>query len=241
MSSKARFLLFQARNASDPVKDAEAQTFARALGCDPSRIVTVDILSNRPSAYLLRSVDIILIGGSGDYSVVAGGSWLTGAMDTIRELHAVRMPTFGSCWGYQLIARALGGEVETQPSFAEIGDLQLHLSKAGMKDPVLGPMGTPFMAHCGHQDTVSCLPPMAEWLAFSDTTQLQALRMNDAPMYGTQFHPELRQADMYMRFVRYPEYIERIADVSVADFLATLSETPKCNEVLPRFVQVVLG
>ena len=241
MSLNARYLLLQARRANDPVKNAEVMAFASVLGCEPSSIIAMDILTARPSAGQLRSVDVILIGGSGDYSIVEGGPWLPRAMDTVRKLHAIRKPTFGSCWGFQAIARSLGGKVGTDPVFAEIGDLQLHLSDAGRDDPVLGPMGTPFKAHCGHQDTVLELPAAAEWLAFSERTRYQALRFTDAPMYGTQFHPELRLSDMYMRFERYPEYVERIADIPFADFRRTLTETPECNKVLPRFVQTILG
>ncbi len=217
----------------------EINSFTRVLRCARDQIDPINILAERASASRLRAADMVLIGGSGDYSVVTGGPWLEGALDTIRELFALGKPTFGSCWGFQAIALALGGEVAAKPVHAEIGALQLHLSEEGMQDPVLGLMGTPFLAHCGHHDTVMHLPPDAVWLAFSERTKHQALRMKDTPMYGTQFHPELRLADIHMRFERYPEYVTRIADVPFADLRRSLAESPETNKLLRRFACMV--
>ncbi len=241
MSRQIRYLLLQARNPDDPMRVHEIQSFARALGCADTQIDALNFLAERPSRQRLKRADMVLIGGSGDYSAVTGGPWLESVLDSIREMYVTRKPTFGSCWGFQAIALALGGKVETHPVHAEIGALQLHLSGEGMRDPVFGPVGSPFVAHCGHQDTVMQMPADAVWLAFSERTRYQALKMKHAPMYGTQFHPELRLADIYMRFERYPEYVTRIADVPYADLRRTLVETTETNKLLRRFVQLVLG
>ena len=241
MPRTIRYLLFQARNPDDPMRVHEIQSFARALGCARAQIDPMNFLAERPSRARLQKTDMVLIGGSGDYSAVTGGPWLESVLDTIRELYVTGKPTFGSCWGFQAIALALGGKVETNPVHAEIGALQLHLSEEGMRDPVFGPVGSPFLAHCGHQDTVMRMPVDAVWLAFSERTRNQALKMKDAPMYGTQFHPELRLADIHMRFERYPEYVTRIADVPFDDLRRTLAETPETNKLLRRFVRLVFG
>jgi GMP synthase (glutamine-hydrolysing) len=178
----------------------------------------------------------VLLGGSGDYSVARGGPWLDAALEAMRDLHRLSKPTFASCWGFQAMARALGGEVVTDPACAELGTESLVLTAAGEVDAVFGPMGTPFLAHVGHQDTVTRLPEDAELLASTDRVRCQAFRIRDKPIYCTQFHPELTVRTMVERLEAYPEYIPAILGVSLDSFAADLKETPEANQLLRRFV-----
>ena len=79
------------------------------------QIQVYDLLSGVPALRQLNDVDVVLLGGSGDYSVAAGGDWLQPALETMRELYELGKPTFASCWGFQALAKALGGEVITEP------------------------------------------------------------------------------------------------------------------------------
>ena len=108
-----RFLLLQVRNPGDPMAAQEIRCFARSLPCTPSCIEVFDLLSGVPSKSALKRADVVLLGGSGEYSVVRGGPWLSGALDTMVDLYAEGRPTFASCWGFQAMAKALGGTVVT--------------------------------------------------------------------------------------------------------------------------------
>ena len=78
--------------------------------------------------------DAVFIGGSGDYSVTRESGWLDASLDLMRDLVRESKPTFASCWGFQAMAKAHDGKVETDLSRAEVGTHQLHLTEAGKKD-----------------------------------------------------------------------------------------------------------
>ena len=61
----------------------------------------------------------MLIGGSGAYSATGEGKWLDRTLDLLRDLVEASQPTFASCWGFQAMARALGGHVVTDLQRAE--------------------------------------------------------------------------------------------------------------------------
>ena len=240
MFETLRYLLLQVRNAHDPMREQEVGCFAWALRCAPKQIRVFDLIHGRPpTRQQLDTADVILLGGSGDYSVAEGGPWLERALDAMRDLHALSKPTFASCWGFQAMARALGGVVVTDLARAELGTLDLHLTEAGTHDPVFGPLGTPFPAQMGHQDIVDSLPPDAIRLASTDRVENQAFRFAGKPIYCTQFHPELNVWSMTERVQAYPEYVEKIAGVPFDTFLKTLTETHQTNTLLARFVQQV--
>ena len=148
MLNSVRYLLLQVRNPDDPMRSHEVECFARALRSNPSRIRVLDLLHQQPTATQLSQTDVVLLGGSGHYSVVDEASvaepaeeWLRRALDVMRDLRERRQPTFASCWGFQAMARAIGGKVVHNPSWAEIGTHELMLTSDGQDDPVFSPLG----------------------------------------------------------------------------------------------------
>ena len=235
------FLLLQVRNPGDPMRDHEQLAFTRALEVDSDRCTTLDLLTESLSTTHLETADVVLLGGSGDYSAAGEGPWLDRALDALRELVASRQPTFASCWGFQAMARAMGGTVVNNLDTAEVGTHQLFVTTAGRNDPVFGSLGQSFRAQMGHEDCVSVLPERVTLLAFSQRNTHQAFRIDDAPIYCTQFHPELTRDDLHLRVEAYPQYIERIAGMPAEEFIATLEETPGAASLLRRFVETVFA
>lgn len=240
MPSRVRYLLLQTRNATDVMRTQEVRCFARALACEPQDITVVDFLTRGPTSPELAAADIVLLGGSGHYSAAGAGAWLDRALDALRELHYLSKPTFASCWGFQAMARALGGRCIHDPECAELGMIELQLTEAGRTDPLFGTLPPNFVAHAGHEDHVVALPADAVLLASSTKVRHQAFRFADKPIYCTQFHPELDCAAMSERVAAYPKYVERIAAMPHATFVASLRETPAANQLLRCFVQFVL-
>jgi len=64
----------------------EAFAFRRAIGLQPDQLEVFDLLAGAPALSLLRSADAVLIGGSGDHSVVRGGPWLAGALAAVESI-----------------------------------------------------------------------------------------------------------------------------------------------------------
>ncbi len=241
MFDKLRFMLFQVRNPDDPMRQQEVDCFAQALGCGSNQIHVTSILQGVPTRRELDAVDMVLLGGSGDYSVAQGGSWLPAALETMSELHDWSKPTFASCWGFQAMSLALGGQVVTDLQRAELETASLHLTDAGRQDPVFGTMPDPFAAHIGHQDIVDRLPACAQLLASTQRVANQAFCIPGKPIYCTQFHPELTR-DTYLQRVRaYPEYVEKIAGVPFDQFAQQCTEAPDAGTLIRRCVELFFG
>jgi GMP synthase (glutamine-hydrolysing) len=217
----------------------EVRCFARMLDCPLTAIDVFDLLSAGPSAARLHQADMILLGGSGHYSAAGTGQWLDRALDAMREVYALAKPTFASCWGFQAMARALGGARINDLPNAEIGTIELSLTAAGRADPLFRDFPPSFAAQAGHEDRVVALPPDAVLLASSARVAEQAFRFAGRPIYCTQFHPELDRAAMIERVMTYPEYVARIARIPFDEFIASLFETPEANLLLKRFVNMV--
>ena len=243
-----RYLLLQIRNADDPMAGQEVRCFAKALDGDASAIRVFDLIGAAPSTEVLQQVDMVLLGGSGHYSVASQSSdpnvplrspepWIERTLDALREVHRILKPTFASCWGFQAMARAMGGECVKDIPNAELGTVELKLTAAGRDDPVFGALPQEFAGHAGHEDRVTRLPADAELLASSNRVREQAFRFRDRPIYCTQFHPELDGAAMLERVIAYPEYIERIARVPFDEFVGSVRETPEANSLLRTFVR----
>ena len=237
MSKHLRYLLLQARRPEDPMRLQERSCFLRSLNCPAEQLATWDLIPETSDSPRWTDYDAILLGGSGDYSVVDGGPWLSRVLQMIREIYAQAIPTFASCWGFQVISKALGGSVITNLDQAELGTTALTLTRAGQADPVFGSLGTPFQAHMGHQDIVTRLPRGAVLLASTARVKNEAFCFPDKCWYCTQFHPELRLADLVERLTEYPEYVERIAGMPLAEFLPQCEETPAANGLLSRFIE----
>ena len=241
MLKKLRYLLLQVRNSDDPMRAQEVDCFARALKCDRTQIQVFDLLSAALRRLELDRADMVLLGGSGHYSVASEGEWLQRALGSVRQLHEMNKPTFASCWGFQAMARALGGNVTHDPERAELGTHQLRLTEAGRADPVFGVLGEVFEAQMGHADRVSTLPPGSTRLASTDLVENQAYRFDDRPIYCTQFHPELNAANLLQRVEAYPEYIRLVTGMTMQQFAATCKDTALAESLLMRFVQHVFG
>lgn len=240
MLDTIRYLLLQIRNSDDPMCGQEIECFVRVLECRKEQISAFDLLAGEPSRVQLDRCDIVLLGGSGHYSVASEGAWLDRALDSMRLLHDTRKPTFSSCWGFQAMARAMGGEVIRDRSRAELGTHTLFLTEEGKEDPVFGPLGDRFRGQMGHEDIVVTLPPDAERLASTVLVENQAFRFHNAPIYCTQFHPELDRASLLERVRVYPEYVEKVSGMTVERFDASCEDTPDAEAILRRFVQHVL-
>jgi GMP synthase (glutamine-hydrolysing) len=233
----------------------EVRCFARMLDCELSAIDVFDLLSVAPTIEQLKKPDMLLLGGSGHYSAAEEPSnpsepgrprprvqaWLNRALDAMREIHHLAKPTFASCWGFQAMARAMGGRCIKDLRNAEVGTIKLSLTDAGRNDPLFNQLPPTFTAQAGHEDHVVELPPDAMLLASSASVPEQAFRFAGRPIYCTQFHPELDRHAMLERVMAYPEYVARIARVPFDDFVHSVQETPEANSLLRRYVELIFG
>ena len=65
----------------------------------------------------------------------------------------------------------------------------------------------------------------------------QAFTIPGVPIYCTQFHPELDLQAFFERVRQYPEYVEKVHNMPVQEFVDRCEETPEANQLLRRFIR----
>jgi len=192
---------------------------------------------DRPTPAHLNDIDAVLIGGAGQYSAAEEYEWTPAVLDFVRYVVDEGTPLFGSCWGHQLIARALGGRVVYDPERSELGCGRVELTDAGTSDPLFHRFPRRFRANMGHHDRVAELPPGAVELAYNDQ-RYQAFRLKDAPVYGTQFHSELDAERERERILVYLEYYRDALpdEQTVKEVLESLADTTEVDHLMYDFL-----
>jgi GMP synthase (glutamine-hydrolysing) len=243
MQSSLKILLLQARNHGDLAKDEERHSFAEKAGLDVEQFVPYDLLAGTPSLKDVRGYDALMVGGSGDYYVSKGD--LPGfdrVLGLLREVVTAGHPTFASCFGFQLMVKALGGDIVYDPQGMEVGTYPLSLTGVGQEDELLGTLPRRFRAQLGRKDRAARLPPGCLNLAFSGLAPFQALRIPGQPIWATQFHPELSGEENRLRFQRYQAGYASVMGEEERDVAATrFGESPETGALIPRFLELVFG
>jgi GMP synthase (glutamine-hydrolysing) len=115
--------------------------------------------------------------------------WSERAAGWLRNAVAEKLPILGICYGHQLMAHALGGEVGNNPNGEEFGTVDVELEDAGKNDEILGCLPPRVRVHVGHTQSILRLPPGAVRLASNTWDANQAVRFGPQA-WGVQFHPE---------------------------------------------------
>ncbi|HWB48636.1 MAG TPA: type 1 glutamine amidotransferase [Stellaceae bacterium] len=120
--------------------------------------------------------------------------FVTRQIEFARSAFAAGIPVWGSCWGFQLAAVALGGTVRRNPRGRELAIARaITITEAGRGHPLLASRPPVFDALCSHLDEVETLPPNAEILAANEVSAIQAMAVrtpSGGSFFGTQYHPE---------------------------------------------------
>lgn len=236
-------LLLQARNAGDPAKDEERASFAQKANFDQARIVPHDIVTEPLTLRKVRKFDALMVGGSGDYYVSkANLPHFEETLEVLQDVVTVGHPTFASCFGFQLMIRALGGEVAFDPPTMEVGTYQLSLTRVGQQDELLGTLPSNFCAQLGRKDRATTMPDGCLHLASSDRCPYQALRVPGKPIWATQFHPELSGSENRARFLRYQAgYGSVMNNNEQQATLDRFKESPETERLIEKFVNLVFS
>src|SRR5690606_31870164 len=91
--------------------------------------------------------------------------WSERAARWLPSVLARGTPRLGSCYGHQLLAHALGGEVGPSPRGREIGTVEVELEAAAKDDPLLSGLGGSLRVNASHRQVVLRLPERARRLA----------------------------------------------------------------------------
>ncbi|MGC6231544.1 glutamine amidotransferase [Hafnia paralvei] len=160
--------------------------------------------------------------------------WSEQAAVWLRDAVGMGLPIFGACYGHQLLAHALGGEVGYHPQGMEIGTLEIELLPEAKNDPALQYYPPRFYANLIHSQTVLRLPEGAVALARSAQDPHQIIRYRDNVM-STQFHPEFNGPVMHS-YMSWIAELEPEHQTKYLDIQRRTSNTPVSQSLLREFV-----
>jgi GMP synthase (glutamine-hydrolysing) len=206
------------------------------LGPAAANTKVMDVEHGAPLPAISRCAGVIVTGSHA--MVTEDLPWSVQIETWIPEVVAARVPFLGICYGHQLLARAMGGEVGFHPAGKEIGTVQVRRLPASDNDPVFAPLPEHFLAHVTHAQSVLHLPPNAICLAMNDFEPHHAFRVGKTA-WGVQFHPEYDTRVMRSYIREQAEGLES-SGRDVAELLAAVRETPWAMKVLQRFVDIIL-
>ncbi len=232
--------LLQARDADDPVREEEARAFADRLRIPRDDVLTWDATRQPLSLDAVATgVDAVMVGGSGAYGVGSDVPWMAPFVELMAELAHRQVPTFASCFGFQAMVVALGGTVKPDERRAEVGTYDIHLTPEGQADPVFGHLPRRFRAQLGHKDRAWDWPDDVIALAWSNRCPYQALRIPGAPVWATQFHPELTGTENLSRLERYEAHYRQLFGDRYEALVMRFGESPETEGILRAFVEEV--
>lgn len=184
-----------------------------------------------------RRLDGVVVTGSPSM-VSRREPWSEAAAEWLASLvvRGTPIPVLGICFGHQLLAHALGGEVGRNPAGREIGTVDVERLPAAADDPLFGALPNTFPAHVTHEESVLVLPADAVHLARSAGDRHQAFRWGPCA-WGLQFHPEFNRAVM-CDYLAGRRQLLRTEGLDPLALFRTSRETPQSHGLLTRFTQL---
>lgn len=203
---------------------------AAALDRDATVVIDVEHGDELPSREGFAGVIV-----SGSAAMVTDRhDWSERTAAWLRDAAHAGLPLLGICYGHQLIAHALGGEVGPNEVGREMGTVRIHLHPQAQDDPLFAGLVSPFAAQATHLQSVLRPPAGAIVLAYNDHDACHAFRWGTAA-WGVQFHPEFSAGHMrgYIRARHDALAREQRCGKQLA---SEVHAAPRAREILRRFI-----
>ncbi|KKQ35521.1 MAG: Glutamine-hydrolyzing GMP synthase [Microgenomates group bacterium GW2011_GWA2_37_6] len=158
-----------------------------------------------------------------------------GAPKVDPKIFSLNIPILGICYGWQLMAHLMGGEVESGNK--EYGPTILTISKF---DSIF--YGLPKVTKVieSHGDTVEKMPAGFVEIATTETVKFAAVQNLDKKFYGVQFHPEAHHTEHGTEMLK--NFATRVCNLSlnpqkldVAEMIAEIKEKVGNKKVIGAF------
>ncbi|MFZ2503390.1 MAG: glutamine-hydrolyzing GMP synthase, partial [Nocardioides sp.] len=160
----------------------EARVYSEIV---PHSMPVAEMLAKRPAA-------IILSGGPSSV-------YEAGAPEIDAAVFGADVPVFGMCYGFQLMAQALGGEV-AHTGTREYGRTQVAVGTPGT---LLAGIPTEHNVWMSHGDSVAQAPAGFTVLASTEATPVAAFEHVAARLAGVQWHPEVLHSEHGQRVLEH--------------------------------------
>ena len=189
-----KLTLIQTGEVPEPLRPrfgAYAPMFHRMFAAEGWDFETVRVAEREPFPDP-QELDAILITGSAAGVYDNHLTWMEPLRLFIRAAYANRTPMLGICFGHQIMADALGGDVRKSEKGWGLGR---HVYTVASRPSLLGGQLPEFAIACSHQDQVIIPPAEAEVFLSSDFTPNAGLVYRNGRAMSLQPHPEF--ADDY--------------------------------------------
>jgi GMP synthase-like glutamine amidotransferase len=125
-------------------------------------------------------------------SILADTGWIVRTCDLTRALDARGVKLLGSCFGHQMLARALSGPafVRRTPT-PEFGWIEVRKTGGGARDRLTDALPDRCHVYTSHFDEVFPLPPGWERVAETADCTCAVVRRASGGAWGIQPHPEI--------------------------------------------------
>ena len=144
-------------------------------------------------------------------------------------------PFLGACSGNGLLGNFLGTCISSKYGEA-VGCVELDITEAGKKDPLLSGLPSKICALLGHKEACDTTPQGTTLLMTGNACPVQMFR-NGKNVYATQFHPEGDAEEFILRIDTYSNHGYFKPDEADSLKKAVCSNpTPYAQEILRRFV-----
>jgi GMP synthase (glutamine-hydrolysing) len=153
--------------------------------------------------------------------VLSGGPasvYADGAPHMDPAIYELGIPTLGICYGMQLLALDLGGEV-SRTDVSEFGRTDVRAERESLLFTGLPDEQTAWMSH---RDSVTAPPAGARVVASSEAAPVSAFEDPERRLYGVQFHPEVVHTPYGQDVLK--NFLYRVADAPPAWTAAAVIE-----------------
>lgn len=160
-------------------------------------------------------------------------AWLEPLRAFIRKAHAARTPMLGICFGHQIMAEALGGEVRKSEKGWGMGR---HRYRVVERPCFMADAPETLAIACSHQDQVIVPPPGAEVVLASEFAPHAGLFYDTGQALSFQPHPEFRdEFALELAQLRRGRAPDAVVDRAVASF-AEASDSALLRDYIARFI-----
>lgn len=181
-------------------------------------------------------VDGIIITGS-PLMLTDREGWMLQLAQWVGGAVQAQVPTLGVCFGHQVLAFALGGEVADNPQGREIGTVPVSLTPPAASDPLFSVLPRSFQVQATHVQSVTRLPEGAVRMASNSMDPNHAFSVSPAA-WGVQFHPEFTRETL-LYYVRERRNILADEGLDPLAIEADAIDTPFGTLLLGRFADIV--
>ncbi|WP_297111690.1 gamma-glutamyl-gamma-aminobutyrate hydrolase family protein [uncultured Devosia sp.] len=191
----------------------------------------IDVLGGQPLPDPSTLEGIAITGSSA--GVYEDHDWLPPLREFIRKAYAARTPMLGICFGHQVMADALGGDVRKSEKGWGLGR---HQYQVVARPDFMASAPETLSVVCSHQDQVITPPSEAEVVLASDFAPHAGLFYRTGQALSFQPHPEFD--DSYGRALvelRRGRATDDVIESALASF-STGSDSPKLRDYIAQFM-----